>query len=587
MSLVRPEFLLALLLLPIFYAINRWRFRRKRLPVSSLLFWRNLPAESPSPRREWKRRLNLLLLLQALCFSAFVLALCGPVLILKRGGSVLLVIDRSASMNARAKEGKTRLQWGLEAASRLVAGLPPDTRIELTALPLDSKSVQGGKDQVCRALSGLEGTDAPLGLEDALRSVLALHPENRNVPCYVVTDRFTSLRERRGGRIHVASFGFPARNLGITHAGAGKEGMVVEIGNFSARGENVPLRVWVDGEESPFSKDPLSLAPGEKRKVVLPIPLGDAEEIQVALGIQDDLDADNQCRLLRIPLSTVRVYSEGIQNPFFLKALEAVGGVEVVEGASQNHSPPENFALYFFNRKIPEPLPGGEVTAFYPVEGIGTIRVKGEERIDGPIRVNSPLLEGEGFEVRIGSLLQFDPVIWDEVYLRGGGEKERVLAGRKGRTTVFAFRLEESDIHFHPIFPILFAQILERVRGKGAGEFASFRTGESVKIPWLRGKEVEVKDPPGRVQVHSLKGDPFAFFPLHRGIYRLRSEGQELSVSVNLHDEEESDIRGERQDWDLGEIAGGGQREEKSLLFLCILLGFFLLGLLWWFEKRI
>src|SRR5919205_449158 len=124
MGLANPTPLFWLLLaipVVIFYVL---KIRLKRVPVSTVIFWRQIFDEK-KPRSLWQRLRHLIsLLVQLALLLLLVAALAEPffdwdALTPRR---VVLVIDNSASMNAADAE-PTRLAKAKEEAKRIVAGL--------------------------------------------------------------------------------------------------------------------------------------------------------------------------------------------------------------------------------------------------------------------------------------------------------------------------------------------------------------------------------------------------------------------------------------------------------------------------------
>ena len=107
MSLLAPAALaLGLLALPI-VLLYMLRLRRREQTVSSTYLWRTLVRDRAA-NAPWQRlRRNLLLLLQLLILAALVLALARPALRLPGlgGGSVIVLLDASASMLATDGDG--------------------------------------------------------------------------------------------------------------------------------------------------------------------------------------------------------------------------------------------------------------------------------------------------------------------------------------------------------------------------------------------------------------------------------------------------------------------------------------------------
>src|SRR5512147_3138162 len=94
-------FLFALLGIPIL-VLYMLKLRRREVEISSTLLWQMLlrDRQANSPWQRIKR--NLLLLLQLLILSAVVFALARPALAVPSiaAGSLVVVLDASASMNA-------------------------------------------------------------------------------------------------------------------------------------------------------------------------------------------------------------------------------------------------------------------------------------------------------------------------------------------------------------------------------------------------------------------------------------------------------------------------------------------------------
>src|SRR6516225_5258966 len=124
MSLANPTALLWLLLVipvVVFYIL---KIRLKRVPVSTVIFWRQIFDEK-KPRSLWQRLRHLISLLLQLAFVALlVAALTEPFLASEARNSrrVILVVDNSASMNATDVE-PSRLAKAKEEAHQLIQGL--------------------------------------------------------------------------------------------------------------------------------------------------------------------------------------------------------------------------------------------------------------------------------------------------------------------------------------------------------------------------------------------------------------------------------------------------------------------------------
>ena len=123
MNFLTPAFLgLAALAGPIIL-LYMLRLRRREIPVSSILLWQRLVQDREANAPWQKLRRNLLLLLQLLILAALVLSLARPFMPVPAvaTGSVAVLIDASASMNASDMPGgATRFDAAQEQARNLM-----------------------------------------------------------------------------------------------------------------------------------------------------------------------------------------------------------------------------------------------------------------------------------------------------------------------------------------------------------------------------------------------------------------------------------------------------------------------------------
>src|SRR5437660_8152892 len=88
------------------------KLRRREMTVSSTFLWRKAIQDLQVNAPFQKLRRNLLLLLQLLLLLALLIALSRPVANYRPGAGkqTVILIDRSASMNAKDANGITRLE---------------------------------------------------------------------------------------------------------------------------------------------------------------------------------------------------------------------------------------------------------------------------------------------------------------------------------------------------------------------------------------------------------------------------------------------------------------------------------------------
>lgn len=126
MSFLNPWAALAIAsaVVPALVLLYFLKLRRREVKVASTLLWKRAVQDLQVNAPFQRLRKNLLLLLQMLVLGAGLIALARPVArsSVSSEGRVILLIDRSASMNAREGEG-TRLDEAKEQAVRIVRTL--------------------------------------------------------------------------------------------------------------------------------------------------------------------------------------------------------------------------------------------------------------------------------------------------------------------------------------------------------------------------------------------------------------------------------------------------------------------------------
>jgi hypothetical protein len=186
------------------------KLKRRDMEISSTLLWKKAIQDLQANAPFQKLRRNILLLLQLLALIAAILALGQPQInsIKTTGGRHVILIDRSASMNATDEEAKgtavSRLEAAKTEALNFIQGLSEPGLIEkdagdtamVIAFDREASVVQqftGDKRKLADAVRGITPTDGPSLLEPAVRLARAQAPrlilqDTRIVDGQAVTD---------------------------------------------------------------------------------------------------------------------------------------------------------------------------------------------------------------------------------------------------------------------------------------------------------------------------------------------------------------------------------------------------------------
>src|SRR5512144_3087388 len=124
-------FILAGLAVPILL-LYMLKLRRQQVQVSSTFLWRQLLRDQQANAPWQKLKRNLLLILQLLILAALVSALARPAVQVPAvaSGSVIVLLDGSASMNATDVH-PSRFEEAHKAVQTLISGLANDSSMTL------------------------------------------------------------------------------------------------------------------------------------------------------------------------------------------------------------------------------------------------------------------------------------------------------------------------------------------------------------------------------------------------------------------------------------------------------------------------
>src|SRR5688500_9864065 len=153
--LTPAAFVLASLAIPIIL-LYMLKLRRKQVQVSSTLLWVQLLRDQQANAPWQKLKRNLLLILQLLILGALVLALARPALQVPAiaSGSVIVLLDASASMNA-TDAVPSRFEEARRSIHELINGLSGTSAMTLIlvgATPQTLISSESDKSSLANAL---------------------------------------------------------------------------------------------------------------------------------------------------------------------------------------------------------------------------------------------------------------------------------------------------------------------------------------------------------------------------------------------------------------------------------------------------
>jgi hypothetical protein len=477
--------LLALIAIPIviFYIL---KVRLRRVPVSTNLFWNQIFEEKP-PKSLWQNlRYWLSLLAQLLILALLVLAIADPILSWQTKGArrVVLIMDVSASMQAFDK-ATTRFDSAKQAAQRVLDGVREQDQVAILTAGTQPEVVLGMGNHVPslrRAINDLQPVDTPANLGSAVELADQLLGDAPNGQVIVFTDQATPKNTKpdnepkKATAVEYRAFGSNSSNVGITQFqtrrsmvdAVGYE-LLVEVRNASD--QPIQCRLEIELDERPVDIFPLKLQPNETWSRTLEKTSLEGGALKASLSkFENDqgedrsknnkLDVDDIAWAI-LPdrvIQPVLIVSPG--NLFLQKVFEANPLVRVTVQKEIPTAWPEN-TVVVLHKLIPDPLPSNPLFIIDPETNSSLFRVDG--LIDSPLVTeqdkDSPLMT----HVRLDNVmfpgtkkLTFLTQTAKPIASCVGGESLfATLSHGDKKAVVLGVNLEQSDLAFRTVFPIL------------------------------------------------------------------------------------------------------------------------------------
>lgn len=177
----------AALAVPLLLLLYFLKLRRQERKISSTLLWKKAVQDLQVNAPFQKLRRNLLLFLQLLILAAIIFGIGKPVANFMRTPerNIVLLVDRSASMQAREADGRTRFEHAQDAATAFVEDLPDNSRAMVVSFA-DRASVvcnfTDDKRRLERLIRNIEPTDSPTNISEAMQLAVAYSTNLVDIP---------------------------------------------------------------------------------------------------------------------------------------------------------------------------------------------------------------------------------------------------------------------------------------------------------------------------------------------------------------------------------------------------------------------
>ena len=597
----------------VFYLL---RLKRRPVRVSSTMLWEDAAHDlQVNVPLRWLRP-SWLLLLQLIALGLLVAALGRPAVRMDAaaGERLVIIIDRSASMNARDESGVTRLDRATRRAVELVreAGRG-GSRVMLVVFATTAEAPVGFTSdtrRLVRAIESIEPTDGHGDLRAALSLVSAAGaneisetatPGGAGTPMDVVllsdgvfdeTEPLHIPDARVRYESMSAAEGGDKQNVSIDALSAlrdpNRPGVVRAFVRLaSTRREAVSTTLALEFEGVVFERRVVEIpgadagdgSPGEA-SLTLRVNEPRGGVLRISVDSDDALGTDNSAAVVLPPAgrpSVLLVHPDGGgagQGAVWLIAdvLEelSLSGVRIV-GASEGESMRRDgrigeFGLVVYDRVSPvrlAPVPSLSFGASLPIDGFtarvtdAATRVLSWRRTDELLRDVSL----DALVVAETATLTMDRDAEHEMTTLARGADGPLIVRIEGATprVVVGFDIRQSTWPLSPGFSIFLSNAVETLAVAGGGEGRSFSTAEAVVVQVPAGwKRIDLEGPVSLSIDHDDvpgAGERVSLGVLERvGVYRVRVDGEPIeAVAVNL------DSRTERMLGSADEVTIGGE----------------------------
>ena len=460
--------------------------RRRRVEVSTLMFWDKILRDEQTVTSLTKLKKLLSLLLQLLFITLLALAVARPLVSGKLTGArrVVLLVDTSASMLV-SEGGQTRFELARQKAREVVRGLGQGDSLMLVAVAGEPDVVQpftDSKKDLQEAIEKLQPTHAETDFAPALKFIEQLPGDTRETHVYLVTDgafapldfippprtRFAYLPiGKETENIGIASFQirplpFSARDFQIH----------IEVANYTDKEQKAPLELRINGRLADAFE--FTIPAGKSVTRTLRQFSDTGGEVEAVLDVKDAFPLDNHAYATLPKPSPIKVRLVTPGDVFLERVLATDDEVELQVVAPDKYVEPDSAAVTIFSGWRPaKTLPGNSVFVGAWPDDLGLVRrgdvakpLFTEWQRDHPINRHLALqnvsIEKAAAVEPNAKFQKLAASFSDPLVLLSENERQKVL--------VVTFDTATTDLPLRVAFPIMLANAIRYLSEAQTGE---------------------------------------------------------------------------------------------------------------------
>lgn len=542
--------------------------QHEEMEISSLYLWKKVLAQSEVKKPWQKLKNNILMIMQLMAAFLIIMALSNPFITRGKdlGGNIIIVIDRSGSMNAY-QEGSTRLDIAKSMAKKAI--VESDNSSVFTLISVDKTanvefSGVTDKNEAVKAVEALEKTNMSGNIKEHLSLVKAIYRQFESANVLIYTDEEAALEDMTGEVIALGGYG---SNVGIGHISYSQDNdgytVLVRLENTSQEHEKRELALY--GEDKLLELKNVELAPSESSSVIFEgIDVG-YKYLWAELTEDDALQEDNRAFLVTESTEPKSVLLFSKKNIFIEKALSSIKNLEVYKTDDANIAA-DGYDLYIFDGIMPARLPdGGSLFFINPDEANpyfksgGTIEGGRADLLSHDLNRNI-----DGFSFYVSKMRNLDKPYWADDLIKVGSNTAAGAGVYEGRKIAYmAFDIHDSDFPLDASFPIFMYNMAAYLTDMEEQGKSFYFSGETIPLNFIDNvQDVIMEEPDGKKTSISEKLLDYGYDNTNStGIYKLSykkdDNASERVFAVNFPPQEA--VKTFQGQWEGQRETGGGR----------------------------
>lgn len=449
-------------LLIVFYLLQG---RRKQVIISSIMLWESDKVQEKSEKPKWIFKPDILFFLQLLILILLIIALMRPQMLVDSDTRMVIVIDRSASMQS-TDVSPDRFSVTINEAVNRVQRQEQGTELALIAAAANPGVIVDfttDKNIVIDHLNELQVTDTALNDMEALKLADAkLGATPGKILFY--TDRKVPENYETGGRLEVVTTGTAMQNVGITNMDIRRKErytdnyqVLLEIENFTSEEREIPI--IIENEEEVEKGRQIVVAAGNKERIVFDVKADKRTPLTIKLDIEDGFQIDNYAYAVIGTGEKLRFLKIGPENYFLNSAFSAHPELELVNREQVYGAEYRVFDLVIYDGVSPPDQVRGKAVF---IKSLPTM-LQGQNRSspDGFYEVSNseqthPLLQFVNLNQFRAKNLQIITPPADSVTVIDSAAGPLLIAGESAelKWLYFAFAFQDSTMPLQVSFPV-------------------------------------------------------------------------------------------------------------------------------------